>query len=47
MDLTTMTLEQLKALAYDQLVELQRIQQNLQILNAEIDKRKVEPKKEE
>jgi hypothetical protein len=47
MDLTKMTLEQLKALAYDQLVDIQRLQQNLQLLNTEIEKRKTEQRIEE
>lgn len=38
-DITTMSLEAVKALAFDQMVELQRIQNNLNILNAEIAKR--------
>jgi len=46
MDISKNTLEELKSLAYDTLVELQRIQNNLQILNNEIVKRgeKVEKK---
>jgi hypothetical protein len=39
MDPKTMTLEAIKSLCYDQMVELQRIQNNLNILNAEIAKR--------
>ncbi len=46
MDITTMTLEQLKALAYDQIVLLQQTQNNLALLQAEIKKRE-EIKKEE
>jgi len=39
-DITQMTIEQLKALAYDQVVLLERTRQNLAVLQAEIDKRK-------
>lgn len=35
-DPKSMTVEQLKSLAYDQMVLLQQAQNNLQILNAEI-----------
>jgi hypothetical protein len=45
MDITKQTVEQLKSLAYDQMVELERIQTNLRILNTEIEKRKNEPVK--
>lgn len=38
--LEDMTLEHLKSLAYDQLVELQRIQTNINLIQAEISKRK-------
>jgi len=37
--LSEMTLIELKALAYDQISVLERSQQNLQIINAEIEKR--------
>lgn len=40
MDLTKLTIEQLKALAYDSIVDLERIQNNLKFLNEEISKRK-------
>lgn len=39
MDITTKTVDELKALAYDFMVDLQRVQNNLNILNAEIAKR--------
>jgi hypothetical protein len=38
-DISKMTLEELKALGYDQIVEQSRIQQNLQLINTEIAKR--------
>lgn len=43
-----MTIEELKAVGYDQMNELARVQQNLQIINArivELSKPKEEPKK--
>jgi hypothetical protein len=39
-DVTKMTVEQLKALAYDTVLDIQRGQNNLQIINGEIEKRK-------
>jgi hypothetical protein len=39
MDVTTMTIEQLKALAYDQIVTRENAERNLQILNNEIARR--------
>ncbi len=39
MDITKKTLDELKSLAYDQMVELQRVQNNLQLLNNEILKK--------
>ena len=39
MDITKKSVDELKSLAYDQMVELQRIQQNLQLINNEIAKR--------
>lgn len=39
MDISKKTIDELKSLAYDQMVELQRVQNNLQILNTEIAKR--------
>ncbi len=39
MDITKMTVTELKALGYDLLVQMQQCQQNIQILNAEIAKR--------
>ena len=48
MDITKSTITELKSLAYDSLVELERIQKNLQVINAEITKRgEVEEVKEE
>lgn len=46
--LEQMTLEELKSLAYDQLVEQARVSKNLQIIEArivELSKPKEEPKK--
>ena len=47
MDVTTLTVEQLKSMAYDQYAILEHAQNNLRILNGEIIKRatpaKVEP----
>ena len=40
MDITKMTIEQLKALAYDQMVELNIIQRNINSIENEIAKRK-------
>ena len=49
MDLTKLTTENLKALAYDHLLDLERLQNNLKFLNEELAKRnkpvKAEPKK--
>lgn len=39
MDLEKMTIEQLKALAYDQIVLIEQCQNNLRIINQEIQKR--------
>jgi len=39
MNLEELTIEQLKALAYDQIVLLNQTQANISILQAEIDKR--------
>jgi hypothetical protein len=39
MDISQMTLEQLKALAYDQLVILNQTQANINVIQAEIKKR--------
>jgi len=48
MDLKTMSLEKIKSLAYDQMVELERVQNNLRIINAEIaEKSKELPVKKE
>lgn len=46
MDITTKSLLELKALAYDLLVQIQFIQSNLSVLNAEIDKKSKEAKEE-
>ena len=49
MDVTKLSVEQIKSMAYDQIVLLEQTQRNLQILNTEIAKRnepKVEPKAE-
>jgi hypothetical protein len=48
-DISTMTVEQLKALAYDEISRLEVCKNNLQILNAELQKRanQPEPKVEE
>ena len=45
MDIKSMTVEALKALAYDQLIELQRIQKNIALIEQEILKKSqpVEP----
>lgn len=43
MDIKTMTLEQLKALAYDQLVTSEQAKENLRIINQEIGLRKPQP----
>lgn len=43
-DIKTLTLEQLKALAYDQYVLLNQTQVNLNILQTEIAERSKEPK---
>ena len=39
MNVEDMTIEQLKALAYDQIVVFNRAQANINIIQAEIDKR--------
>lgn len=38
MDITTMSVTELKALAFDQTVEMQRIQANIQTIVAQINK---------
>ena len=45
MDLSTLDLKELKALAYDQLVLLQQTQNNIRILEEEIRKRNQETTK--
>ena len=47
MDITKMTITELKALAYDQLVELERVQTNIKAINEQIRKRPEEKKVEE
>lgn len=55
MDISKLSIESLKAMAYDEFVRVQVSQKNLEIINAEISKRQaevsetepVEPKKEE
>jgi hypothetical protein len=50
MDITTKTVVELKALAFDELVKLETAQKNLETLNQELVKRaneKVETKKDE
>lgn len=37
MEISKLTLTELKALAYDQIVQLERIQANLRIINARIE----------
>jgi hypothetical protein len=39
MDISTLTVEQLKALAYDEIIHIQKSQNNLSILQAEIERR--------
>lgn len=43
MDIKSMSVEQLKALAYDLMLEGQRIQTNLQMIGVEIEQRKKLP----
>lgn len=45
MNIKEMTLEQLKSLAYDLLVQIEGGQQNLRIINQEIAAKTDEPKK--
>lgn len=50
MDIKTMTVEALKALAYDQLAQMESCKQNLSIINQEIatrNQKKAEEKKDE
>ena len=44
MDLSKKTVEELKALAYDQLVQLQITQRNINLLDEAIAKKQAEPK---
>ena len=47
MDLKTLSVEQLKVLAYDQIILLNQTQSNIRVIEAEIAERnKVEPVKE-
>ena len=39
MDITKLTIEELKALAYDEMIKLNTAQQNIQLIQAEINKR--------
>jgi hypothetical protein len=39
LNITTFTSEQLKALAYDVIVEMERVQNNLRLINQELAKR--------
>ena len=45
MDIKSMTVEQLKALAYDQAKIFEKTRQNLQLLNARINELEVEKEK--
>ena len=47
MDLTKLTIEQLKALAYDNIVEFEMRQNNLKVINEELARRRTEPVKTE
>lgn len=50
MDITKLSITELKALAYDQLAELERVQANINALNTQISNlsnQKAEPKQEE
>ena len=47
MDITTMTIDQLKSLGFDQIQLLNQTQQNLNVIYAEIEKRKNQLEKEE
>jgi len=40
MDISKLTIEQLKALAYDQIMLIQQSQNNLNLIQAEIEKRR-------
>lgn len=42
MNISKMTLEQLKVLAYDQIILMNQVQANLNVLQLEINKRQVE-----
>jgi len=46
MDITTLTIEQLKALAYDQILVLNQTQVNINMIQAEIVKREQDAKLE-
>ena len=47
MDINNLNIEQLKSLAYDQIGELERVQNNLRALNARIATLQSEKKQEE
>lgn len=47
MDIKKLTLEQLKALAYDQLVMVEQSQNNIKVINAEISERNKNMSEEE
>ena len=47
MDVTIMTLDQLKSLGFDQIQLLNQTQQNLNVIYTEIEKRKNQPEKVE
>ena len=47
MDLTTLSLDKLKIMAYDLLATLEGAQNNLRVINAEIQKRQTENKGEQ
>jgi len=44
MDITKLSIEQLKALAYDESLKIAQAQRNLQIIEAQIAKKESEPK---
>lgn len=43
MDITKLSITELKSLAYDEMAKIQQAQNNLNIINAEISKKMVEP----
>lgn len=46
MDITSYTIDQLKVIAYDTLVQLETYKANLNVINQEIEKKKKEEVKE-